>query len=138
MLTTYKTENGTENWNEAQANAVATLMRDCGHAAFMSYTTVESGSYDTDAAVGLSEHLGYDTKVYPHYAYTTAEWLSLIKNELDNGFPVLFTVFVAMKHESLEHAVDVLAELVGDVLRCEVVFIDFVGDERVGDFSPVE
>ena len=91
MLPTYKTENGTENWNEAQANAVATLMRDCGHAAFMSYTTVESGSYDTDAAVGLSEHLGYDTKVYPHYAYTTAEWLSLIKNELDNGFPVLFT-----------------------------------------------
>ena len=29
--------------------------------------------------------------MYPHYAYTTAEWLSLIKNELDNGFPVLFT-----------------------------------------------
>ena len=39
--------------------------------------------------------------------------------------------FVAFQHQGLEHLVDVLAQLVGDVLRAQVVPIDFVGDELI-------
>ena len=91
MLATYTLVDGKPNWNDAQKDAVATLMRDCGYAARVQYTTYESSSYDADAAAGLSEHLGYDACVYPHYKYSTAEWMDMMKKELDNGYPVLFT-----------------------------------------------
>ena len=91
MLTTYALVDGKPNWNDAQKDAVATLMRDCGYAARVQYTTHESIAYDADAAAGLCEHLGYDAQLYPHYKYSTSEWLRILKNELDNGFPVLFT-----------------------------------------------
>ena len=38
--------------------------------------------------------------------------------------------FVPFQHQRLEHLVDVLAQLVGDMLCPEVVFIDFVGSSR--------
>ena len=91
MLSTYTRVDGKPNWNDTQKDAVATLMRDCGYAARVQYTTHESSSYDADAAAGLSEHLGYDACVYPHYKYSTAEWLDMMKKELDNGYPMLFT-----------------------------------------------
>ena len=91
MLTTYTLVDGKPNWNEAQKDAVATLMRDCGYAARVQYTTYESIAYDADAGAGLCEHLGYESHIYPHYKYSTSEWMGILKNELDNGFPVLFT-----------------------------------------------
>ena len=91
MLPTYTLVDGKPNWNDAQKDAVATLMRDCGYAARVQYTTHESIAYDADAAAGLTEHLGYDAHLYPHYKYSTSEWMGILKNELDNGFPVLFT-----------------------------------------------
>ena len=91
MLATYTLVDGKPNWNDAQKDAVATLMRDCGYAARVQYTTHESIAYDADAAAGLSEHFGYDAHLYPHYKYSTSEWMDIMKKELDNGYPVLFT-----------------------------------------------
>lgn len=86
MLPTY--QDG--NWNEAQVEAVSTLMRDCGYAAHMQYGTHVSSSYEHDAATGLMNNFGYDTHVYPHFGENdTQTWLALIKRELDNGFPVI-------------------------------------------------
>ena len=45
---------------------------------------------------------------------------------------------VAAQHEGLEHLFDILAQLVGDVLRGQVGFVHFVGDEFVGDAGCVE
>ena len=42
MLATYTLVDGKPNWNDAQKDAVATLMRDCGYAARVQYTTHES------------------------------------------------------------------------------------------------
>ncbi len=88
MLPTY--QNG--SWNDAQVEAVSTLMRDCGYAAHMLYRTTESSSFDQDAATALVQNFGYYVQVYPHFGdYNTEMWLSLIKNELDNGYPVIMT-----------------------------------------------
>lgn len=86
MLPTY--QNG--NWNEAQVDAVSTLMRDCGYAAHMQYSTTESSSFDHDAATALVQNFGYDVKAYPHYGeYNSESWLALMKNEFDKGYPVI-------------------------------------------------
>lgn len=89
MLSTYTDG----NWTQAQADAVATLMRDCGYAACMQYTTSVSESYDVDMAIGMSTHFGYDVKIYPHFSdYSdTEKWLEIMKKEFDNGYPVIFT-----------------------------------------------
>jgi len=80
-------------WTPEQADAVATLMRDCGYAARMQYTTSVSGSYDEDMAIGMTEHFGYDAEIYPHFGnYSDTDlWLEKIKKELDGGFPVIMT-----------------------------------------------
>lgn len=86
MLPTY--QNG--NWNDTQVEAVSTLMRDCGYAAHMQYRTTESSSFDHDAATALVQNFGYDVKAYPHYGeYDSDSWLALMKNEFDNGYPVI-------------------------------------------------
>lgn len=86
MLPTY--QNG--NWNDAQVDAVSTLMRDCGYAAHMQYGTHVSESFDHDAATALVQNFGYDAHAYPHYGeYDTKEWLALLKKEFDNGNPVI-------------------------------------------------
>lgn len=88
MRITY--QNG--DWTDAEAEAVSTLMRDCGYAAYMQYTTYNSVTYDNDAAVALAEHFGYDVEVVPHFGDVgTGQWLDMIKNELDCGFPVIMT-----------------------------------------------
>lgn len=86
MLPTYQND----NWNDAQVDAVSTLMRDCGYAAHMQYSTTESSSFDHDAATALVQNFGYDVKAYPHYGeYNSESWLALMKSEFDNGYPVI-------------------------------------------------
>lgn len=91
MIESYVVEDGRENWTEEQMTAVATLMRDCGIATNMQYSTEESTSYDVDACVAMAEHFGYKAKVYPHFMYSTDEFLRLLCSEIDARRPVLFT-----------------------------------------------
>lgn len=79
-------------WTDTEAEAVSTLMRDCGYAAYMQYRYDESSSYDVDAATALTEHFGYDTEIVPHFGdHNTEQWLAKIKEELDEKFPVLIS-----------------------------------------------
>lgn len=79
------------NWSGAEANAVAMLMRDCGFAAHMQYTSSESSSFDQDCAAALTENFGYDVEVVEHFGSyrDTQKWIARMKSEFDNGFPVI-------------------------------------------------
>lgn len=94
--TTYDWSNMVDKYTgsetDIQKNAVGTLMYHCGVAANMDYGTSSSAAYDEDAAIGLINHLGYDPNlrtIYRDY-YSVDEWETILKNELNNGRPVLY------------------------------------------------
>ena len=81
-------------YNDAEADAVALLMRDCGVAANMSYGTAVdggSGAYSTDAASGLRTYFGLeDAKCVERSKYIEPDWMDLVYNELSNNGPVYY------------------------------------------------
>lgn len=77
----------------AAADAVAELMRYCGQAVQMDYTSDESGA--NVSAAHLINYFGYSKtaqNVY-RYDYTTTEWETMIYKELSNARPVLYSGF---------------------------------------------
>ncbi|MBO6191774.1 MAG: C10 family peptidase [Prevotella sp.] len=84
------------NYNEAQANAVATLMRDCGVAADMQYggsnnTENGSGAYSQDAAAGLRTYFGItEAECLERDNYSESEWMDIVYNELSENGPVYY------------------------------------------------
>lgn len=79
---------------DEQRNAVATLMRECGYAFKMNYSTESSGAYDTDVALGLTTNLGYDTlaiQLLQRDVYTDEEWLAIIQDELLANRPMYYS-----------------------------------------------
>ncbi len=89
MLPTY-TVGG---YNNAQANAVATLMFHCGVAVEMKYgtnTVGGSGAYDNDVPSALEQYFGYAAKLYSRCIYTTEDWMNIIYEEISNGRPVFY------------------------------------------------
>ena len=81
-------------YNETEADAVATLMRDCGVAAEMQYgTSMEggSGAYSQDAAAGLRQYFGLETaECVERDNYSDAEWMNIVYNELSTSGPVYY------------------------------------------------
>lgn len=79
------------NWTQEAADAVATLMRDCGYAVHMQYSKSVSSSFEEDCAEALAVNFGYDTDVFFHSgSQSDADmWLKRLTDELDNGFPVI-------------------------------------------------
>lgn len=88
MLTTYSSSS-----SDAAKSAVAELMRYCGQAVQMDYSTSGSGASAVDIAPALRNYFGYDSGT--HYSQrqstTTALWDSLIYAEISAGRPVLMT-----------------------------------------------
>lgn len=88
------------NYTEAQATAVAHLMRYIGQAEEMDYTISGSGAYlqdilravkhfeyDPDAQMLFkSDELGYEN-------YSDAQWSALIQNELTAGRPIVYCAY---------------------------------------------
>lgn len=74
------------------ANAVAELMRYCGHIAHMYYGTDGSGGIYIQESFPL---VGYskNTRVASRYGYTASQWESLIYEELAAGRPVAYSGF---------------------------------------------
>lgn len=83
------------NCTQAQADAVATLMRDVGVMLQSDYGPLGSGG--TAASIVyiplLATHLGYDKNVRYLYRprYSTQEWHELLRAELDDARPVIYT-----------------------------------------------
>jgi hypothetical protein len=87
MLNSYKGE-----YTDAQANAVAYLMKAVGHAAQMNYGTSESGASSTTLAGALKTYFNYNSNLeilFREY-YTLDEWETLIYNNLKTVGPVYY------------------------------------------------
>lgn len=85
-------------YSQAEATAVATLMRDCGVMLQADFGPV--GSSGTAASTfyipsGLTTYMGYDKRVrtISRNGYTTSEWNSLMQGELESNRPVIYSGF---------------------------------------------
>ena len=83
----------TSESSEAQVNAVATLMYQCGVAANMSYGSGESTSYDVDARAGLINFFRFspDMSFVEKDFFTDDEWNDLLRENLAANHPVIYS-----------------------------------------------
>lgn len=79
-------------YTEKEADAVAYLMKACGYAVKMSYSTDSSGALAMNIANGLIKYLDYDPNiVYDMRMYHSAsEWEQIIYDNLKNVGPILY------------------------------------------------
>ncbi|MBQ3698785.1 MAG: C10 family peptidase [Prevotella sp.] len=78
---------------EAQAKAVATLMRYCGQAIHMIYSPYISLANNISACEALRQYFNYDNTVrhVQRNGYTIDQWEELMYNELANNRPVMYS-----------------------------------------------
>lgn len=78
-------------YTDAQATAVATLMRDVGYAVNMKYGS-SSAAYSTDIPAAMCRNFNYssDIKYVIRETYTTQTWIDEIRNSLLRNEPVLY------------------------------------------------
>ena len=79
-----------------QKQAVATLMYHCGVSVNMDYGTAGSGgsgAYNSAIAPALKNYFNYskNTSIEFKSNYNDAAWIAMLKNNLDNSRPVLYT-----------------------------------------------
>lgn len=88
MLDTYTRT----NYTNEQANAVATIMKDCGGSVSMQYTSSGSGAYASDACLALRKNFQYSqaTKLYTRYFLPKNDWMDIIYRELNDSCPILY------------------------------------------------
>lgn len=81
------------NYTDEQANAVAVLMRCCGGAVNMNYSSSASGAYSSDVGYAMYEYFKYDSSVAYHLRdyYSLREWEDLVYGELAKGRPVYYS-----------------------------------------------
>jgi hypothetical protein len=91
----------------AEKNAIATLMFHCGVAVEMDYTTsasgaivIDNGSGDPCAETALKNFFGYKNTIagYNRSDFTDPQWIAMLKFEIDNGRPLLYTGFGQVGH----------------------------------------
>lgn len=86
MLNTYSEG----SYTQQQGQAVAELMRDCGYAVYMNYGLNESGAWADPEK--LSTVFDYQCVAeLMHDDFTEDAWLSLIRKDLTEGRPILYS-----------------------------------------------
>lgn len=80
-------------YNSTQATAVATLMRQCGAAVNMRYSSWASGAYSHNVPPALTQYFKYspDLKILWKDYIPQKEWTSIIYSELQAGRPVYYS-----------------------------------------------
>lgn len=83
----------TGGYNDAQAEAVATLMSHCGISVNMQYKPDGSGAYSADASRALKTHFGYseNIRIYNRDFYGEKEWMAIVYRELNDACPILYS-----------------------------------------------
>lgn len=95
-----------------QGNLVASLLRDCGYAANMTYTASGSGASSGDIAEALVNCFKYPvTSVKYRYRafYTDSEWEDMMYSELEKGYPFIYNGSDAkggVGHSFVAHGID--------------------------------
>lgn len=82
-----------KEWSSVNRQQVATLMHDCGVAARMDYSyEYQSSSTDVDALRAMCTNFSYSlgAKLLNRSLYSTSEWMSMLREELDAGRPLLY------------------------------------------------
>jgi hypothetical protein len=79
--------------DDSQRAAVARLMYHCGVGIEATYGVSETNAYYVFVVTALSTFFGYDenTEYVRRYRFTDAEWTTLLRGEIDNGRPVIYT-----------------------------------------------
>lgn len=79
--------------SEAQVNAVATLMYQCGVASNMEYGPEESASYNTEARAALINYFGFspDMGFAEKRNFTTEDWNTMLRENLAAHHPVMYS-----------------------------------------------
>lgn len=89
-----------DTYTDAQAQEVAKLGRYCGQAVEMDYSPEGSGAYTTDQLSAMKSFGYTSARLYQKSGgwggwgsdnYTTAQWEAMIKTEIDNGRPILYS-----------------------------------------------
>lgn len=83
-------------YSDTEAKAVATLMRDCALMLQSDFGVIGSdgtAAYAGNIPTGLITFMGYDKamRYVERGYYTMDEWIALMKGELDNDRPVIYT-----------------------------------------------
>lgn len=80
-------------WSTNERNAVARLIYHCGVAANMEYGSSSSGAFSPNMQKAVVTNFGYDEGAYLAYRdlYSDNEWNNLIRSELDDSRPVIYT-----------------------------------------------
>lgn len=88
MISTYRDG----NYTDAEADAVAYLMKACGYAVRMDYGTDSSGALAMYIPQALKKYFGYDGNLSyeVRHFYTGTQWDNLIYDNLLNVGPVLY------------------------------------------------
>lgn len=81
-----------DNYNDDQAKAVATLMYHCGLSVKMEYTVDGSGAQVYEACRAVRRNFRYPeyTPYYYRDVMSSAEWMTLVYREIDDACPVLY------------------------------------------------
>ena len=81
-----------DEYTDAQAAAVAELMRYCGQAVKMNYSPEGSGAYTWNQESAM-EKFGFviNTGLTDAYNYTTSQWKSMLNDDLNAGRPILYS-----------------------------------------------
>lgn len=79
-------------WTDEQKHQVATLIHDCGVMVKMDYSSDGSGTYGEIVGEAMVSNLSYSESVQmlKRSSYSLTEWFEIMKNEIDNGRPVLY------------------------------------------------
>lgn len=82
-----------EQYNDAQANAVAVLMRHLGVSVEMYYDAESSGARQTLVPVALQQyfHYGATARLLTASDYDAATWDGMMRKEIDSNRPVIYT-----------------------------------------------
>lgn len=85
-------DNYSDNYSAEEATAVAMLMHDCGVALYSTYGS-STGAYTYMPGSALIEHFGYDKSLMVRNKdhYTQTEWDNLLRAELDQHRPLLYS-----------------------------------------------
>lgn len=80
-------------YSSTQADAVALLMRECGSAVSMQYSSYESGAYSNDVQVALRTYFDYDSSLQMEWRdyHTLSEWNDMVYNELAANRPIYYS-----------------------------------------------
>lgn len=100
----YSIDNHEYNWDlmpynqssfttDAQRNAVAQLIHDCGVMVRMDYSASGSGAFSDEILPELISHMGYTgtAKFVSHSSVSHDKWFEMLAIEIDNDRPVLYS-----------------------------------------------